>query len=331
MFSVFMLVALIVLSFGIPAGKVQAGVSSAYDLINGVNALRASNGLPPYTIDDGLMSVAQGHSEYQASIGQCTHTRADGSRPQDHGVSSENIACGINVSADYAIYTQWTDSLHWNTMVGISEGIVGAGVAQKDGWVYYTLDVRRTGSGSYPPSTSLPTLPGGTPAPTTKPGTPTSTLIPFNPLVTSTQNPDGSIIHVVMYYQTLETIARAYGVKVEDIQRLNNMALTDTAIYAGQKLLIQVAFTPTVSPTITHTPVPPTRTPTLTRTPRPPTLTPTLTQTLTRTPAPFLGIKLPVTGQTAPARHTLGLVIIGISILGLVVVAASFLFSGKKT
>jgi uncharacterized protein YkwD len=55
----------------------------AYQVIALVNAVRAAYGLPDYTANAALMSAAQAHSEYQASIGSATHTGKGGSRAGD--------------------------------------------------------------------------------------------------------------------------------------------------------------------------------------------------------------------------------------------------------
>jgi uncharacterized protein YkwD len=121
-------------------------------MIATVNALRASYGLAPLQTDRILMSIAQAHSDYQASIGTVTHVGPGGSRPRDRAAAagfgngatifvSENIAGGTNMSVDTAVYTHWQDSLHLNTMIGENYVYIGAGVGFAGDVAYYTIDV----------------------------------------------------------------------------------------------------------------------------------------------------------------------------------------------
>ncbi len=143
------------------------------------------------------------------------------------------------------------------------------------------------------------------------------------PVITSTPNPDGSVIHVVGFGQTLIMIANAYGIKLDQLKQQNN--ILGDVIYEGRQLLIQGSSTPTLSPTVTLTPRPPTGTPRPTRTPTlPPTITRTPTATATATPKPFLPRLEEID------THTLGTIIIGLSGIGLVLVVASF-FRKKKS
>ncbi len=96
---------------------------------------------------------------------------------------------------------------------------------------------------------------------------------------------DGAVVHIVGDGETLAGIAEAYGVSMITIREMNGLAPDSTLIFPGQKLIIQLAPTPTLTPTITPvtprptrtpTPVTPTRTPAPTRTPMP-SLTPTPT------------------------------------------------------
>jgi LysM repeat protein len=240
--------------------------SSALDLIAEVNAFRAKHDLAPYVIDPGLMTFAQAHSEYQASIGKFTHTRADGSQPADYGIF-ENIGGGLNASASHMVNRQWADYWHTHTMIGFTEGFVGAGAAWDGSVVFYTLVVRRTGGFTNFQSTAAPA--GSTP------GAGQSTVVVI-PAATSTPNSDGSVQHRVSPGQTLWSIAEMYDVDVADLIALNGLNANNPVIYAGRDLTVRAAHTPTPTPTLTETPAPsPTATATRhpTRTPRP-TLTP---------------------------------------------------------
>ena len=261
----------------------QAG--DPYGLIDGVNGLRAANGLPSYETNSILMSIAQAHSDYQAAIGQVTHTGSGGTAPRDRAAGagyggggtffiSENIAGGTDLSVDGAVSMWLGDDPHIQTMLGANYRDIGAGVSEANGFVYYTIDVAYvagSGTGNY------------VPAATRTPGGPTP--IPIYMVQTATPKPDGSIIHTVQSGQTLEGIAKAYGLSVAQLKELNY--LTGDAIYVGDTLLIQQASTPGPTSTITRT-VTPTRAATSTHAPTrtatttaPPVATGTAIQALT--------------------------------------------------
>lgn len=140
------------------------------------------------------------------------------------------------------------------------------------------------------------------------------TPISAQPLVTSTPASDGTVVHVVEYGQALITIAQAYGISVNDLKAMN--ALTDDSLYAGQKLIIHLGATATVTITPTRTPVP-TRTPTATRPPSTTTPLPTITPTPTQMPNP---LQAWLNKNTFSSRQTLGIGIAVVCLLGLVVV-----------
>ncbi len=264
------------------AFPVRVFAQSAEALISEVNALRASYGLEPYTVDANLMSLAQEHSTYQASVHHTTHDRADGSGTP---ARSENICGGIGVDASYCVKNMWTDELHRYTMIGLESGTVGAGLAESEGNSYYTLMVNGTGG-----ETGLASL--NTMSELERPIDPDSALMQADQIATCTPMPDGSTYHTVRTNETLGAIADSYGRTVEEIQALNGMEPDDYNIYIGQRLLIIYVGNPvedTATPTIT--PLPATNTPkptaTATKTPLPlPTLTPTAT--MTPTPEPLI-------------------------------------------
>jgi len=229
--------------------------SSAAELIDAVNALRAKQGLPPYQVNDILMDLAQAHAEYMASVHMSNvHTDAQGRRPFQRALDagypvagdlslggwySENVTGGGGMTAEQAVQQWMGDALHQGTMLSTVLKDVGAGVAVSGNTYFYCLD------------TALST--GGTPVSYTPPP---PRLSPTPTIVVNTPNADGSIIHVIQPGDTVLAIAIAYGVSANDIYRLNNIT-SDTTIYAGHKLTIRAANTATpTQPTSTATQFP---------------------------------------------------------------------------
>lgn len=287
---------------------VSAQVGTAADLINGVNALRESQGLEPYTTSSYLMSYAQSHSDYMASLGYWTHTRADGTTAFDNGIK-ENVATGTNMSIDRCIYTIWADASHWVTMVGYEGGTVGAGVAvTDDNTVYYTLNVIPSGSTVDTSSVDYSTSEDESEE------TSTATSIPINPVSTNTPDESGIITHTVQYGETLYGIAEAYGVTLDQILTNNGLDSDDTDLYEGDVLVIQTATGPTATPTPTATPDMGTATPTPIR----PTMTPYPTSTPVPTATPTE--KPPLLHRVMGDSKGVGIGLIAICGLGLLTV-----------
>ena len=312
------------LLFSGPVLPARAQASTAQDLIAAVNALRSSNGLAPYQVDSTLMSSAQAHSEYQASIQDTTHTRADGTTPADYSFI-ENIAGGLNLSADAAVNRFWQDQLHLSTLVGISDGFVGAGVAvDGNSVVYYTLQVRRAAGSKDVPVSVAPAsgMDTGQGAAADQPAAAAGLYLQ----ITATPQPDGSIIHTVQAGESAWFVANMYGLTVQELSALNGLS-PDPALFVGQKLIVRQAATPTTSPTVTPTQRPPTRTPAPTRTPRPPTAVPSITPTATNTPFSLINALPALEGDN---RRYLGIGLVAVSGLGLLVMLAASIFKRGK-
>lgn len=240
--------------------------SSPYDLINAVNALRASYGLVPYTISPILMAVAQSHADYMAATGTVSHTGLGGSTVTERllaagyplagdlslgGFRSENITSGTEAKSAQDAVGGWTgDAPHLTTMISPALTEIGAGVSINNGRVYYVIDC------------ALPTT-DGLPQPaaaTVVANVPTAASggAVIMPVVLSTPNVDGDVIHEVKAGQSLWQIAIAYETKIEEIKRLNNLFTND--IFPGEKLLIvqrQLAATSTPAGTATVATTPP--------------------------------------------------------------------------
>jgi len=138
---------LLIVAIIAPTHLVIAQDDATPELINLINALRASYGLTPYTVDPELMSLAQEHSAYQASIHTSTHQHSDGRVPPELGVV-ENVAGGDlgYVDPQIVVYQIWVDPGHMKTMIGYEAGSMGVGIADDGKTVYYTLEVRPAGT-----------------------------------------------------------------------------------------------------------------------------------------------------------------------------------------
>lgn len=235
----------------------SASASSASELIDAVNSLRASHGLPPYTVNSILMGTAQGQSDYMASIGTWSHTGPGGSSVTQRilaagyplagdlslgGFRSENVIYGTGMTAAQAV-SAWTgDAPHLHTMLSTDLVEIGAGATEKDGDFYYVIDCARPTSSGAPQAYT--------------PGAEAQYNAGINdiivPVSKSTPDENGDVIHEVQSGQSLWQIAIQYGVKIADIERLNNLGATPV-IYPGDKLLIMKVGTSTPAPSATPT------------------------------------------------------------------------------
>ena len=174
---------------------------------------------------------------------------------------------------------------------------IGGGVAARgDGSYVFVLNVCMVvGQGS---SGSVPDTSSGTLA--------TTDLSNYVYDVTrATPLADGTIKHTVLYGQTLTSIAEAYGISIETLRELNNMATDNTVIWVDQELLIQVG-TGTEEAQVSPTPGATATTQVM----------PTVTVlSSTATPQP-----VQVNTRDGLSAKTLGMLLVGISAVGLVIV-----------
>ncbi|HBG59694.1 MAG TPA: LysM peptidoglycan-binding domain-containing protein [Anaerolineaceae bacterium] len=131
-------------------------------------------------------------------------------------------------------------------------------------------------------------------------------------IVTSTPNPDGSIVHIVQEGETLWDIALAYGVPGSEIMTNSGNSAQTTDVYVGQVLIIRQPNPATQTPSLTPTPTRITAQATLLR----PTLTPVPTQTLFPTPTPTEQTNAFI--RVFADTQTVGLTLVGVSGVGIV-------------
>lgn len=304
--------------------------SAVWVVLDSLNGYRLANGLSPLQVNSNLMAAAQSQADYLASSydiqsGADGHVGSGGSRPIDRAYAfgygggkqidvSENWA-GLGIAGtspkDVVYNPWWADAAHQNTMLdgwGVNYTDVGIGVAKQGTVYYYVIDVGAiTSDKPYvsPSGTGNGNNPYGD-----------GTQLVFTPLETALPAPDGSVTHIVKEGENLLQIALSYGVKIDEIRQLNNMAEGWVLIFPDEKLLIKQKGSTTPSagqatvvagePTATATLAP-------TYTPRPKS-----TPTSANSPTPI--IEPSATSQAEPTSptQTVGFIIICVCGVGLV-------------
>jgi uncharacterized protein YkwD len=265
--AVFLLIGTVIPSRADSSGQPRRA-GSPYDLINAVNALRASFGLAPYSVNAVLMATAQAQADFMAATGNMTHSGPNGIGLTERllaagyplagdlslgGFRSENITGGEeNMPAEEAV-DRWTgDAPHLNTMISQNLTEIGAGVTVSNGRVYYVIDAAR-------PTTSGELQAAGESSAEGEIAAVSEVPLVIIPVMVSTPNAEGNVIHEVKPGQTLWQIAISYETKIDEIKRLNG--LFDNNIYPGNKLLVRSGVAvptnlPMTTPVFTSTRLP---------------------------------------------------------------------------
>jgi len=239
------------------------------DIINAVNNLRLSYGLPALYAHPVLMQIAQDQANGIAS-GMPGHWRPNGMTLGQwmmslgyplsgdltlDGYRSENW--GPAMTAEEAIQMWLGDDLHTNTMLSIDRSDIGAGVAIGDGQFVVVIETALQTRSGQMQSNAGSILTG---IPQTKMAySNMETQAAINgvlpqysiPVALNTPFPNGKVYHEVLYGQTLWSIAVAYGTTIKQIQGLNNLG-ESTTVYEGQTLLVRTDATQS-APVVTGT------------------------------------------------------------------------------
>lgn len=230
------------------------------DIINAVNNLRLSYGLPALYAHPVLMQIAQEQANGIASglpghwrpgnmtLGQWMMSLGyplSGDLTQD-GYRSENW--GPATTAEEAIQMWLGDDLHTNTMLSTTRSDIGAGVSVGDGQFYIVIETAlQTTSGKMQSNaaailTSIPQTQAAYSQIETQAAI-NGVLPQYSvPVSLNTPFPNGRVYHEVLYGQTLWSIAVSYGTTIKQIQSLNNLGNSDT-VYEGQTLLVRTDAT----------------------------------------------------------------------------------------
>ena len=297
--------------------RAEAQAGAPYEVLAEINGLRIANGMAPLAENQYLNIAAQNHANWIASTLQGGHTGEGGSTPADRALAvgygggarvsvTENWARGPGLTAYSCVYNMWApSSAHISNMLTTWHNEFGAGVAlDTQGMTVYVVKFAHVVGSAPPQPTSAPSGPAVTQAPL------------IQSVVTSTPNPDGSVIHVVQFGQTLWAIAESYEISM--IKLLEQNYLTeDSAIFPEQKLLIVPANLEIEEEGETPTPTPteePTPTPTATRTPWPRSDGATPMPTPTEAPNPRGNFLVNIfSGDTL----WIGIGLVGVSLLGI--------------
>lgn len=217
------------------------------ELIQLVNQLRTSNGLPVYQIDAVLMSVAQAQADWSAENNHIGHDGPGGSSPNDRAqaagygggeqsYATENVAHGTaSIHTPTLVVTMWqSDWGHLNAMISPKYEHIGVGFAEAGGYSWYVMMVGWIGSpAGSDESDSQDTLEGNT---------------PYIPFVLSEPDETGAIYHEVQSGQTAWTIAAYYEVDLAELLALNQLT-EDTILHPGDIIIVRPpdSITPSVS------------------------------------------------------------------------------------
>lgn len=268
------------------------------DLLGRINNLRASKGLPAYTLNGALSSAAQSQAQWLVENGcAIAHVHPDGSSPRSRALAagyatsdvSENIYCGGIARLDDAWIFWLNSAIHYAGLVNIRYSEVGIGIAHGANSSGFALVFGNPGGPAYvPPAVSN-----------------SDSSAPQQPSFVVGVDEHGNIEHQIQAGDTLGDILLIYGytwAELPALLELNQMTQDDfRTLKVGTILLIPPRDG-------TYTPTPGDAAPTATL--PPPTVEPTsagiteATTTATETPLtpdPIAPPQIAATSNSIPA------------------------------
>lgn len=233
----------ILIIFGIHSAHAQSDPAS--EIIQLVNQLRMSNGLPPYQVNAILMSVAQAQASWSAENNHIGHDGPGGSSPDDRAQAAgygggersfavENAAHGTaSINTPGLVVAMWqTDWGHLSAMISTKYEHIGVGYAEASGYSWYVMMVgwvgSPAGSGEFDSQDTL------------------EQSAPYAPFILSEPDETGAIYHEVQPGQSAWTIAAYYEVDLAELLDLNQLT-EDSILHPGDILMVRPPE-PTVTP-----------------------------------------------------------------------------------
>ncbi len=122
------------------------------DAVAAINAYRAQNGLPSYTVNPDLVTAAQAHAADMACHNLFVHTGSNGSTPTSRVASTGYVASAVteNVYGSFppltgqGVVTWWatdqTDVRHNENLISTKYTEIGMGYAFFNNFGYYVVD-----------------------------------------------------------------------------------------------------------------------------------------------------------------------------------------------
>ncbi len=278
-------------------------VQAQGDMLGRINGLRASLGLPGYTLNGALSAAAQRHAQWMVDTGSISHTESDGSGPRSRAINagyvstdvSENIYGGTNATANDA-WTFWINSpIHYRGLTNTRYKEVGIGIATSSWGTAFVLDFGNPGGPEYVP-----------PAPNSSGGSSGSVSAP--PSYVLGVDEHGFIMHEVQPDDTLGDIALIYGYTWADIPYMEQInGITDHYDLQVGSIFLVPPHDGTYTPTPGEASPVPTASPTSDASPTPdlvlildPSATPTLEPTPTVSSPTPVAVVLAATAATIP-------------------------------
>ncbi len=240
---IFLALALLI-PLGTPSTRAQG--DPAGQVVALVNALRASLGLPPLSVDPLLTYAAQSHANWIANTGQYGHTGEGGSTPQDRALAagyagwvSENYVAGTGLTPGGAVEWWKNSGIHYATLTSSAQH-VGVGFARRGDNNIYVLVAGRP---SPPPR---PRSAGGAAAEEEEEDEGPIVV----PITRAEPDANGRIVHEVQQGQTAWAIAAVYGVDLDEMLRINNLT-RPVVLRPGDKIIVKLGQGETPPPTPT--------------------------------------------------------------------------------